>query len=328
VRPYDGVNVLAGDLERLPSCPACGGTQAPSQRTFVRGRFGFDRCRFCNLLYMNPGPSAAFLSRFYGGRYWALTNVGRTEFERLRKQFRRALVFARAIENFAPRAGSRVLEVGAGLGGAVWALARRFELEPFCYEPDSEASAFAERIGVTAMTTAEFDSTTHDGSFALVILSHVLEHQADPRELLENALRFLAPDGILLVEVPNGMSLRDGGIEHPLVFTPFALRFLLRDYFAQVKVFPHNGPDSLFTPPGFVLALATVREPQPNRARFSRGLVTLERAVSPLLRWVRRRKLFVRVDRIASRPAKKASDRELGNLFSLLAEQGISIGRG
>lgn len=277
---------------------------------------------------MNPGPTEDFLSHFYDGQYWEMTNLGRTEFERLRKQFRRALVFERAIEKFALLPGSRVLEIGAGLGGAVWSLARRFELEPFCYEPDTQASDFAGRIGINSMTKEEFESSKYHGSFALVVLSHVLEHQANPREFLDNAVRFLAPDGILLVEVPNGMCLRDGGIEHPLVFTPVALSVLLGSYFAQVKIIPHNGPDSLLAPPGFLLALSTERKAQIGGVGFSRGRVILERVLSPTLRWVRRTKIFILADRIASRTVKKVSDEQLGNIFSRLAQQGIQIARG
>jgi 2-polyprenyl-3-methyl-5-hydroxy-6-metoxy-1,4-benzoquinol methylase len=40
--------------------------------------------------------------------------------------------------------------------------------------------------------------------FDIVILSEVLEHVTEPRELLTTSMRYLASDGIMIVTVPNG----------------------------------------------------------------------------------------------------------------------------
>jgi SAM-dependent methyltransferase len=53
------------------------------------------------------------------------------------------------------------------------------------------------------------------GGYQLVLLSHVLEHLLHPEQLLEDLRRVLAPEGVVLVALPN------------LLFYPIRLRLLL-----------------------------------------------------------------------------------------------------
>jgi 2-polyprenyl-3-methyl-5-hydroxy-6-metoxy-1,4-benzoquinol methylase len=95
---------------------------------------------------------------------------------------------------------------------------------------------------------AYFEDLALTERFDTVVLAHVLEHVDDPRRVLESASRLLAPDGIMIVDVPNAMSLhRQLGVEmgllgavtdlhegdlsigHKRVYTPEAFRRELTD---------------------------------------------------------------------------------------------------
>jgi 2-polyprenyl-3-methyl-5-hydroxy-6-metoxy-1,4-benzoquinol methylase len=65
---------------------------------------------------------------------------------------------------------------------------------------------------------AYFEQVELGRTFDTVVLAHVLEHVANPHEVLLAARRFLAPDGVMIVDVPNGMSLhRQIGVEMGLL---------------------------------------------------------------------------------------------------------------
>lgn len=115
----------------------------------------------------------------------------------------------------APR---RVLEVGCGSGANLAELKRRF---PGCIttglEVDARASREARlRQGVDALVQGDaLDVELPDAGFDLIVLSHVLEHFADPAAVLQRALRWLTPAGRLLVALPN---VRHASVLAELVF--------------------------------------------------------------------------------------------------------------
>lgn len=75
------------------------------------------------------------------------------------------------------------------------------------------AARFAGRGGLSAVH-ARFEDLALDRRFDTVVLAHVLEHVDDPAGTLAVARRHLAPGGVLLVDVPNAMSLhRQVGVE-------------------------------------------------------------------------------------------------------------------
>jgi 2-polyprenyl-3-methyl-5-hydroxy-6-metoxy-1,4-benzoquinol methylase len=88
-----------------------------------------------------------------------------------------------------------------------------------------------------------FEEFETDRRFDTIVLAHVLEHVDNPGEILSVARRFLTPAGVLIVDVPNAMSLHrqigvemgllgkvtdlnegDVSIGHKRVYTPEAFR--------------------------------------------------------------------------------------------------------
>src|SRR5207237_5916597 len=70
-----------------------------------------------------------------------------------------------------------------------------------------EAAAMAWRQQQVPAVVAEFASAPlRAGRFAAITMFHVMEHLYDPRAYLAVARELLAPDGRLIVQVPNAAS--------------------------------------------------------------------------------------------------------------------------
>ena len=129
--------------------------------------------------------------------------------------------------------GNKVLEIGCGEGILLSELADSgFVVEGI--EPSLDASSRARAKGLK-VTTSQFPAYVPDGVFDLVILSHVLEHIADPSLFLKETTRLIPNSYLLLIQtnyrgiiprvnpkewyawVPN---------EHYWHFTPSGIKYL------------------------------------------------------------------------------------------------------
>ena len=92
--------------------------------------------------------------------------------------------------------GGKILDIGCYSGLFLKSLSAKFE--KFGVEPSNSASQIAQSNGVTILgkTMAEIDP---DQRFDIVIAMDVIEHVTDVNEFLENALRHVNDDGLLIV---------------------------------------------------------------------------------------------------------------------------------
>jgi SAM-dependent methyltransferase len=100
----------------------------------------------------------------------------------------------------------RYLDVGCGSGGSL-GVAKALGWKVSGIEMDKAAAAkalrFTEKIHVGDILSALFPG----GGFDLVTAFHVLEHVPDPIAVVRRMLDWLAPDGQLIIEVPNAGGL-------------------------------------------------------------------------------------------------------------------------
>ena len=111
-------------------------------------------------------------------------------------------------------------------------------MTPSGIEPSERGASAAASIGAPVLKATIDEASFGEASFDAVSLWHVLEHLEDPGAALSQATRWLAPDGVLLVGVPNLTSLqaRLGGERwyhldvprHRVHFTPEGLALALR----------------------------------------------------------------------------------------------------
>lgn len=102
----------------------------------------------------------------------------------------------------------RVLDVGCGTGANLTApLAQRFPGTHFVgIDSDQASIAYAIRENPAGNAHYFVETAFSDtGNFDLVIASEVIEHVKDPDAFLNSLRGFLAPDGKLVLTLPNGL---------------------------------------------------------------------------------------------------------------------------
>ncbi len=240
-----GAADVSAPSESLPvvdaPCYLCGATDAdplwstPDRAFAVPGVYTVCRCRRCGFLYQRPRVSDAHLADCYpdhyprhqepspripfkgsaararaarcalatGLAYTAFADTGVGTLTRLRAR----LLLRRLRWDCPPwRGQGRYLDVGCGSGGSL-GVARALGWRTAGIELDAAAAEkarrFADRLHVGDVLSAPFAPA----SFDVVTAFHVLEHVPDPVTMLRRMLEWLAPDGLLIVEVPNAGGL-------------------------------------------------------------------------------------------------------------------------
>lgn len=103
--------------------------------------------------------------------------------------------------------GSRLLEIGSGMGHLVGQLEDSFET----YGMDLNHWAINESKSVTEETDLQTASAEEipfaDGTFGVVIIKHIVEHLPDPEKAIAEIGRVTASGGTLILATPNLDSL-------------------------------------------------------------------------------------------------------------------------
>ncbi|MEM0921713.1 MAG: class I SAM-dependent methyltransferase [Pseudomonadota bacterium] len=190
-------------------CPVCGSSDHAQIGVLDRKlkRLSTDICHHCGLMFHNPMPTDAELSAYYASTY-------RFEYQFLRRR-PSASHQARKAREAAGREAQidaaadlsqplRTLDFGCGSGELVRHLASQGH-EAHGIEPgDSFAQHAAGEAGEATIHHGEWARMTFPaGHFNLITCLHVLEHLNRPVAALEQMREWLAPDGILFLEVPD-----------------------------------------------------------------------------------------------------------------------------
>ena len=201
---------LLATTNTVEECPVCGASEfqvlsSPGHPIGVPvfgpylHEFGIFRCS-CGLEFTNPRPSHELLSSFYGSRTYDCHNMRNSAL---------AARAARSLLDFIERQGpfstrKRLLDFGCG-GGHFLANAEEAGWSAIGFDIGKSAieTCRSHQIAVTS----EF-SDLESGGFDVVVLSHVLEHLEEPVNLLRSLQALLAPQGKLIIEVPNVRSAR------------------------------------------------------------------------------------------------------------------------
>lgn len=234
---------MTGEDARCPICATPLGPaaiRAPDRLHGTAGEHVVALCPGCGAGVTLPLLGDEHLAGFYPDDYGPYDDrMGRAE--RLVSRTIRALQGWSALRG-APlsalrgRPSGRGLDVGCGRGDLAVLLARHgWRMSGI--EPSPPAAATAARRGVDAVCGTLSTVALEPGAYDAVVFRHSLEHTADPVAALRAASIALAPDGLVLVTVPNFASWqarRFAGCwyhldlpRHRVHFTPGALRCAL-----------------------------------------------------------------------------------------------------
>jgi SAM-dependent methyltransferase len=190
----------------LCGCPRSAAVFRASDRLFgtTTEEFAVVRCGDCGLMRLDPPPAPDKLGRYYPDSYWF--SPDQTAAGRLEEAYRRLVLrdHVRFVDRAlrATRAQGPLLDVGCG-GGLFPRLMRARGFRAVGLDFSAQAAAVAWRQGVPAVCAQLERAPFRRASLSGLTMFHVLEHLYDPRAYLMAARELLAPDGRLVVQVPN-----------------------------------------------------------------------------------------------------------------------------
>jgi SAM-dependent methyltransferase len=199
----------------MSACPICGsGGAAPLFRQTDRlyhataREFAVVRCESCGLRRLDPQPTPEELRQYYPESYWFAPDGGPAG--RLEEAYRRIVLgdHVRFVESALRRSAARgpLLDVGSG-GGLFLGMLRARGFRGVGLDVSPQGAAVAWRLqGVPTICAQLEKAPLRPGAFAAITMFHVLEHLPDPRAFLRAARNLLAPDGRLIVQIPNAAS--------------------------------------------------------------------------------------------------------------------------
>ncbi|HET9483352.1 MAG TPA: class I SAM-dependent methyltransferase [Xanthomonadales bacterium] len=233
-------------FRRRPRCNACGrrhrdiariGEFAPTQHgPFHADRFALEHCALCDVVFLDPQPTPGDLRAMYEQAV-QFTDEVYTAPERAAAVLD---YLTTSVTNWQmlPRAGERVLEVGAGVA---WMCRTVKQLRPdvitMAQDVTGEVATACPWVDRYVVGTAE--SCAGSGPFALISLTHVIEHLVDPKAMLRTLAGMLATDGYVFITAPYrpvGWQPGDGAEAwraYPYLHVPAHVNYLSRAWFEQ-----------------------------------------------------------------------------------------------
>ncbi len=186
-------------------CNLCGSSDAEQIRSKDR-HGGYLRsviCRRCGLVWTDPRPTPDEMRTFYARDY--RLNYKKTYQPKPRHIYRAGKVAVYRFLELRPllRPGSRVLDIGAGGGEVVYVLRAMGHAAAGVEPNEGYARYAADRLGVPVTQGFWQDAHVEPASQDLVTIFHALEHLESPLDVMRRAHEWLAPQGLLLVEVPH-----------------------------------------------------------------------------------------------------------------------------
>lgn len=165
------------------------------------GTFTLVQCPKCELVYLNPRPTADEISKYYlSASYHPFRALRQNNNNGPNMTHRHR---AKAITRL--HGQGHILDVGCGSGLFLQAMQER-GWAIHGVEPDVDASHFSrETLGLDVITGDIFDVPSHS-SYAAISFWDVLEHTHSPQKVLRQAKTLLEDNGLLAINVPNWAS--------------------------------------------------------------------------------------------------------------------------
>lgn len=176
--------------------------QSPKHKVF--------RCLCCGHVQISPIPTSQELIEFYKrdqqtqNVHGTVTDINLMQVKSLADTMRRLswLDEAKSIEQVSE---IQLLDIGCGYGFFVDAANQRGYRATGLDVGTKRLELARSQMQGEFIEGEVYDllEQGHEGHFNVVTLFHVLEHIADPVVFLSSCFRLLAPDGLLLIEIPN-----------------------------------------------------------------------------------------------------------------------------
>lgn len=203
----------SGEIGR--DCEVCGSPRATLLKSYTRTRWPVVRCDDCGFVYLGAVPSYVALTKELA---WEKTSAAenkrrtRARFAWLDTATRWRMTLGKWLDEQLRRRAlgptGNVLDIGCGRGCRVPAGPTPFGIEISEALAKRASPAFERRKGrVVNAPAVEGLDAFEDQFFSAILMRSYLEHERQPRLVLERAFRHLAPGGTIYVRVPDFGSL-------------------------------------------------------------------------------------------------------------------------
>jgi 2-polyprenyl-3-methyl-5-hydroxy-6-metoxy-1,4-benzoquinol methylase len=238
--------------ETVNHCPLCGcESRIPFDHRDFRGIPVVNViCQRCGLVYQSPRKTPAESQSFYEAQYRQLYQGQEDPSPKdLAVQARRARVTLDFVNKHILSC-TRILDIGCSSGVLLEQLRDHYQAQVIGIEPGNSYRQYAQSLGLEVYPSLEDLEQRGPSPFQLVSMMHVLEHMPEPVEYLHELMeRFLAPDGWLLLEVPNLYAHDSFEVAHLVSFSPHTLTQVLHKAgFRVLNLHAHGQPRSQLIP--------------------------------------------------------------------------------
>lgn len=187
---------LGGGGARVSPCPACGGgAQRPAfvaRDSLGPDSFQLVTCGGCGLVFVQPILTPEHIEAYYAKGYYGRRHPALKDF----------FMNLRVRHVGAPTGTRRLLDIGCGGGDFLVACREKGWIGVGVEQAGAPVQQQQGELGIIVVPPERMHELV-EGSFEVVTIWHVLEHLPEPRVTLEAVRRLLAPNGRLVVEVPN-----------------------------------------------------------------------------------------------------------------------------
>ncbi len=192
---------------RVSRCPLCGFGGKPGSPKIFGIRYYF--CRECGLYFADRvlPPNDTFDYYRTNKGYSRLSYADRKTYHYRAKEI--SLPKIRFVSQFLKPSQRRWLDVGSGIGDVIFNLKNEGYIARGIEISDNSLRFAKQVFGVSLESVSVSELLKEEGGSRFDVVSYfgVLEHMPFPLEELKSAFKLLAPGGILVLEVPNAMSL-------------------------------------------------------------------------------------------------------------------------
>lgn len=195
-------------MVNIEQCPVCEGTSFSPYLSlsdyFLSGeKFNIVQCNRCSFRFTNPRPEENELGKYYESpEYISHANTHKGLFSIVYQSIRKYTIRSKFRLIAAMASGTSLLDIGCATGELISYFAGRgWNVKGI--EPNEKARKFAvEEYGLSVGDESWLD-TLDSGSFDVVTMWHVLEHVPDINGRIQQVVRLLNDNGILLLALPN-----------------------------------------------------------------------------------------------------------------------------
>jgi 2-polyprenyl-3-methyl-5-hydroxy-6-metoxy-1,4-benzoquinol methylase len=236
--------VSAGKSEIRP-CALCGG--AVFKPALVCEGFSFVKCKHCGLVQRNPQPDKnEILARYsdtYGNDYLSYELENEAAFLNLQQLALKDAGFSKLEKTFFPAGGQlradspSILDIGCATGALLASLRDNgWRVTGVEISPGGLYAKNERKLDVRNIPLEE--NNFPDGSFDIVLASHLIEHLNEPKTFLEETYRILKNNGYLFITTPDvsgfqsrifGSRWRSAIFDHLYLFSGRTLSRMLKN---------------------------------------------------------------------------------------------------